>query len=132
MTADKLMEENKCLEAWIDDLQSGMYINCVYCGHRYGPNSGPNTKDFNITMRKALEQHISECPKHPLSAAKAEIRKYREALTKMASQRICKELSEQETDDADFQFGFEFIVRQARSVLNDTESFHHQKQKITP
>lgn len=70
-----LKEENKRLEAWIDDLQSGMYINCVYCGHRYGPNSGPDTKDFNLTMRKALEQHIAECPKHPLSSAKAEIAK---------------------------------------------------------
>ena len=66
-----LQEENRRLEAWIDDLQSGMYINCVYCGHRYGPNSGPNTKDFNITMRKALEDHISKCHKHPLSEAKA-------------------------------------------------------------
>ena len=64
---------NEQLEQWIDDLQSGMYINCVYCGHRYGPNSGPSTKKFNITMRKALEEHISSCPKHPLSAAKDEI-----------------------------------------------------------
>lgn len=72
---NKIKEENKRLEAWIDDLQSSMYINCVYCGHRYGPNSGPATKDFNITMRKALEAHIAECPKHPLSAAKQEIRK---------------------------------------------------------
>ena len=56
------------LEQWVDDLQSGMYINCVYCGHRYGPNSVGKT-----TMRKALEKHISKCPKHPLSAAKAEI-----------------------------------------------------------
>lgn len=70
---NKLKEENRRLELWIDDLQSGMYINCVYCGHRYGPNSGPNTKDFNITMRKALEEHISMCPKHPLSKALKEI-----------------------------------------------------------
>lgn len=74
---EALTSENKQLEQWIDDLQSGMYINCVYCGHRYGPNSVPNTKDFNITMRKALEDHIASCPKHPLSAAKQEIRKLR-------------------------------------------------------
>jgi DNA-directed RNA polymerase subunit RPC12/RpoP len=73
MTFNELLEENKKLESWIDELQSGMWINCVYCGHRYGPNAGPNTKDFNLTMRKALEQHISECPKHPLSAAKQQI-----------------------------------------------------------
>jgi len=23
--------------AWVNDLQSDMYVNCVYCGHRYGP-----------------------------------------------------------------------------------------------
>lgn len=73
MTKDQHIEaltsENKQLEAWIDDLQSGMYINCVYCGHRYGPNS---VKE--ITMRKALENHIARCPKHPLSAAKNEIK----------------------------------------------------------
>lgn len=75
MTKDEHIEsltaENSQLEAWIDDLQSGMYINCVYCGHRYGPNS----KDANKIMRKSLEDHIASCPKHPLSAAKAEIKK---------------------------------------------------------
>ena len=30
-------EKMAMLRQWIDDLQSGMYINCVYCGHRYGP-----------------------------------------------------------------------------------------------
>ena len=65
----QLREENKRLEAWIDDLQSGMYINCVYCGHRYGPDD----KDHIVTMRKALEAHIAECPKHPLSLAVKEI-----------------------------------------------------------
>ena len=63
------------LEQWVDDLQSGMYINCVYCGHRYGPNSVGKT-----TMRKALGKHISKCPKHPLSAAKAEITVLKESV----------------------------------------------------
>ena len=74
---------NEQLEQWIDDLQSGMYINCVYCGHRYGPNSGPSTKKFNITMRKALEEHISSCPKHPLSAAKDEIATLKEQVKEL-------------------------------------------------
>ena len=39
-----------------------MYINCVYCGYRYGP-----TDDVPSTMAQALEDHIKECPKHPLS-----------------------------------------------------------------
>jgi len=51
------------LERWVDDLQSGMYVNCVYCGHRYGP-------DTETPMRSTLEAHIALCPKHPLSAMK--------------------------------------------------------------
>jgi len=91
MTSEELVIENKRLEMWIDDLQSGMYINCVYCGHRYGPNSGPDTKDFNLTMRKTLEQHIAECPKHPLSAAKKEIERLKTMLNQLAEEdrRYC-------------------------------------------
>lgn len=68
MTKDELIAENKRLEAWIDDLQSGMYINCVYCGHRYGPQE--NTA---VSMRKQLYEHIAKCPKHPLTIANAQI-----------------------------------------------------------
>jgi len=72
----ELQEQNEKLEAWIDDLQSGMYINCVYCGHRYGPN----TPRVETTMRKALEEHIASCPKHPLSKAKSELEQARREL----------------------------------------------------
>jgi len=64
---DELEEENKelkkeieSLKKWISDLQSGLYINCVYCGHRYPPGT-PDVRD------KVLYEHIKECPKHPLS-----------------------------------------------------------------
>jgi hypothetical protein len=55
------------LKQWIDDLQSGMYINCVYCGHRYGPND-----EVPTTMADALKEHIEQCPKHPMSKLKSE------------------------------------------------------------
>lgn len=54
------------LRNWIADLQSGMYINCVYCGHRYGP--GESTP---ATMAEALKAHIEICPDHPMSSLKA-------------------------------------------------------------
>lgn len=55
------------MKKWVDDLQSGMYINCVYCGHRYGPeNSTP------ASMADILKAHIEQCPKHPMSALVAE------------------------------------------------------------
>ena len=57
------------LEQWIKDLQSGMYVNCVYCGHRYGP--GETTP---VSMADALKSHIEICPKHPMSALRAAFR----------------------------------------------------------
>ncbi len=55
---------------WVNDLQSGMYINCVYCGHRYGPNT-----EVAASMADVLKQHVEQCPKHPMSKLKAEIAK---------------------------------------------------------
>ncbi len=62
-----LIQRVKELEQWVSDLQSGLYINCVYCGHRYAPGT-PGT------MSKVLYEHIKVCPKHPLSKAEAKIK----------------------------------------------------------
>jgi hypothetical protein len=62
-----LAQEVNRLRAWVDDLQAGMYINCVYCGHRYGPDDR-----VPATMAEALKEHIEQCPSHPMSALKAE------------------------------------------------------------
>ncbi len=62
-----LIEEVERLQTWVNDLQSGMYINCVYCGHRYGPS--PETP---VAMADVLKEHIEKCPKHPMSALQAE------------------------------------------------------------
>lgn len=58
-------------ERWVSDLQSGMYINCVYCGHRYGP-----AESTPVAMSTLLTKHIEKCPKHPLSHALATIANY--------------------------------------------------------
>jgi hypothetical protein len=62
-------EELAVAEQWVDDLQSGMYINCVYCGHRYGPDDG----DHLVSMRDALEAHIAICEKHPLAECRRKL-----------------------------------------------------------
>ena len=62
----KLKKENKVLNLWVRDLQAGMYINCVYCGHRYGPR-----EDTPVSMAEVLKKHIEKCPKHPMSKLKA-------------------------------------------------------------
>lgn len=64
----ELEAENKRLQAWVNDLHKGVYINCVYCGHRYGPEA-----EVQATMAQVLKDHIEQCPQHPLSAAKQRI-----------------------------------------------------------
>lgn len=66
------------LEQWVADLQSGMYVNCVYCGHRYGPN-----EDTPVSMADVLKEHVEACPEHPMSKLKEENRLLREELIKM-------------------------------------------------
>lgn len=70
--------ESATMRRWVDDLQSGMYINCVYCGHRYGP--GETTP---VSMADALKAHVEQCPKHPMSALKAHARAADAALAGM-------------------------------------------------
>lgn len=62
--------EIKRLEAWIDDLQSGMYVNCVYCGHRYGP--GETTP---VSMAAALKAHVEACASHPMAQLRGDRQK---------------------------------------------------------
>lgn len=59
-------------KAWVDDLQSGMYVNCVYCGHRYGP-----TETTPVSIADALKEHIEHCPEHPASKLRAELEQVR-------------------------------------------------------
>ena len=63
MTAEvKQLQEIARLRQWVADLQSGMYVNCVYCGHRYGP-----ADEVPVSMADTLKQHVAQCPDHPMS-----------------------------------------------------------------
>jgi hypothetical protein len=62
LTVDELHEEIARLKAWVSDLQSGLYVNCIYCGHRYGP--GETTP---VSMADALKAHVMKCPEHPMA-----------------------------------------------------------------
>ncbi len=66
-----LEAENKRLRQWVTDLQSGYWVNCVYCGHRYGP-----AEDTPVSQAEVLKAHIEQCPEHPMSALKHELEKY--------------------------------------------------------
>jgi len=67
---DHVCAENKRLKAWIADLQSGMFVNCIYCGHCYGPK-----ETTPVSMADALKEHIEKCSEHPMSKLKEENRR---------------------------------------------------------
>ncbi len=78
---DAMERERDQLKQWVADLHSGMYINCVYCGHRYGP--ADKTPASKADMLKA---HIEVCPEHPMSRLKTE----RDALKAAAERHIAE------------------------------------------
>lgn len=59
-----LRAENKRLRQWCHDMQDGGFVNCVYCGHRYGPADGTTP----VALADSLKAHILVCPDHPMSA----------------------------------------------------------------
>ena len=81
------------LRHWVHDLQSGMFINCVYCGHRYGPKD-----EVPCTMADALKAHVEQCPKHPMSALKSENAELRRQIegheTELSNLRLLVALTE--------------------------------------
>jgi DNA-directed RNA polymerase subunit RPC12/RpoP len=70
-----IRQEFRRMQEWVNDLQSGMYINCVYCGHRYGPSD-----EVPASMAEVLKEHIERCPKHPMSALKRELEEAQERI----------------------------------------------------
>jgi hypothetical protein len=87
-----LEQDRDELEIWVEDLQSEKYVNCVYCGHRYGPalcekcdGSGMEKirpdhmpdeictwcngtgRGAPVAMADMLTAHVERCPKHPLA-----------------------------------------------------------------
>jgi hypothetical protein len=72
-------KEIQRLNKWVGDHQSKMWINCVYCGHRYGPDPGTP-----VAMADILKKHIKVCPKHPCSQQAEEIRRLKSVVAQAA------------------------------------------------
>lgn len=83
---DGIKAEVRKFQAWVRDLQSGMYVNCVYCGHRYGPKG-----DTPVSMADLLKEHIEQCPKHPASALKADVARLKGLLREATSRKDAKQ-----------------------------------------
>jgi hypothetical protein len=69
------------LKSWVDDLQSGMYINCVYCGYQYGPKDSTP-----VAMSAVLKEHIEQCPEHPMRKLKIEYVALKERLERIVEE----------------------------------------------
>jgi hypothetical protein len=93
------------MKRWVDDLQSGMYVNCVYCGHRYGP--GETTP---VSMADALKEHVERCPKHPMSLLR---RSVESALGDMG------EMLDIPPNGHGFHEGIDYCVERLRLALRD-------------
>jgi hypothetical protein len=70
--AAAIEEATRTYRKWVNDLQAGIYVNCVYCGHRYGPG-----EDIPSTMADVLKEHVEKCPEHPMSKLKATMERWR-------------------------------------------------------
>lgn len=109
--AEGLKAENERLKAWVDDLHSGMYVNCVYCGHRYGP--GETTP---VSMGDALKAHIEQCPEHPMSKLKADIIRVQSRLSEQTQQ--ASDLEEEINLIREFAEPLRYAIRE--SMPDDT------------
>ena len=107
------------LQQWVNDLQAGMYVNCVYCGHRYGMEN-----DTPVAMADVLKRHIEHCPKHPMSKLKKEIDRLKDENASIRKWNVCeKEQYEQllESDKRRIEL-METVLKNARTAL---ELLHH-------
>lgn len=82
-----LEKKNKKMHDWIDDLQSGMYVNCVYCGHRYGPKDSTP-----CSMSEILQRHVEVCTEHPMHKFRVRVK---ELLQKIDLYSHSKEIEEE-------------------------------------
>ena len=72
---DTLRAALDAYQRWVDVLQAGTTVTCVYCGHQYGPNSTTPT-----SMADALKQHVEQCPMHPMADLKEKYNRVRACL----------------------------------------------------
>ncbi len=114
----------KGLKQMVADVQSGMYINCVYCGHRYGPKgSQAATVKDGLPMAEALKAHIEQCPEHPMFKLKVELEKLRETglLALLQWEAWHNSYAEERMSESSAQEEQEHINR-CRLILGDTQA----------
>jgi hypothetical protein len=103
VTLDDLLQLLERQRQWIDDLQSGMFVNCVYCGHRYGPRDETPASRVEAapTMAAALQAHIATCPEHPMALLVKLLNAASSALKSYAHGNAATELAREMSMDID-------------------------------
>lgn len=113
---DRLKNELERYKTWVQDLQSGMYVNCVYCGHRYGP-----ADKVPVSMADALKQHIEQCPEHPMSKLRAELEAERQRVRWIpVAERLPKEYTMVLIFDGNNIFRAECVEGEWHGIPDDT------------
>lgn len=98
------------LRQWVADLQSGMYVSCVYCGHRYGP--GETTP---VSMADALKAHIAQCPEHPMAGL---LKALRSLTNEVSGQYTLAELAiRQELGNTNYQCVVDKLVDARAAII---------------
>jgi predicted RNase H-like nuclease (RuvC/YqgF family) len=141
---------DECRERKLLDVVRGQFTQiCSYCGEEMHQPNGWNELQAHIKMcpkhplTRARDQiaaltadlkianggintldELIERKDKTISILTAENEKYREALEDIAKQRIKKELTPAERDNADYEYGFEYTVENARKTLEPSEPEH--------
>jgi hypothetical protein len=132
----KLKKDNERLLKWVSDLQSGMYINCVYCGHRYEPK-----EDTPCAMSRVLKDHIEQCLEHPLSALKRKNEQMLRLLFRAAMMASAQSLSDELKNNPNiktkcvsnsdfYEIGLKKIGSFSHNLKNEEEIFSEFKKLV--
>lgn len=125
---DALLEdaakEIKSLRKWVNNLQSGMFVNCVYCGHQYGPS-----ETTPVSMADVLKAHVEQCPKHPMSALKAQLTEANSACDEFEKLAIIAADTDQTIENFEKQLAekekelktYRIVIKQAAKLFKANE-----------
>ena len=75
-------EEIKTLKGWINGLPQ-LYVNCVYCGHRFKPNP-----EVFPSQTDVVREHMEKCSKHPLFQANQKIKELKKVIEELEKRLV--------------------------------------------
>ena len=77
---DRAIREIHKLRSWVNDLQSQLFLNCVYCGHRTDPEDYHEQEVWQV-----LQEHAEQCEHHPMYTLKQKMLGFESFIQQCAS-----------------------------------------------